>query len=164
MNGLRIDVMTRLRGCETFDRLWARRTTIQDPSPDAAYEVPAIEDLVCAIKTQRDKDWPMMRRLVEAHYDENQDDQNDAMDQFWLRESRTPEILSPLMQRFPESVIMLTSSRPWLSSVEPTDFEQIEQFLRQEEEMERRDDEAYWKPLKEELVQLRLNRDRQNKA
>jgi hypothetical protein len=85
------------------------------------------------------------------------------MIQFWLRESRTPEMLSQLMQRFPESVMTLTSSRPWLSSFEPNDFGQIEKYLRQEEEMERRADEAYWKPLKEELVQLRLNRDRQNK-
>lgn len=63
----------------------------------------------------------------------------------------------------PESVMTLTSSRPWLSSVGPTDFGQIEKFLRQEEELERRADEAYWKPLKEELVQLRLNRERQSK-
>jgi hypothetical protein len=50
-----------------------------------------------------------------------------------------------------------------LSSIEPNDFGQIEMYLRQEEEMERRADEAYWKPLKEELVQLRLNRERHNK-
>jgi hypothetical protein len=31
VNGLRIDVMTQLRGCEPFDRLWERRTTIEDP-------------------------------------------------------------------------------------------------------------------------------------
>ena len=105
----------------------------------------------------------MIRRLIEAHYDENQNGHNDAMIQFWLRESRTPEMLSQLMQRFPESVMTLTSSRPWLSSFEPNDFGQIEKYLRQEEEMERRADEAYWKPLKEELVQLRLNRERQNK-
>jgi hypothetical protein len=163
VNGLRIDVMTQLRGCEPFDRLWERRTTIEDPIAHAAYEVLAIEDLVRAKKTQRDKDWPMIRRLVEAHYDENQDDHNDAMVQFWLRESRSPEMLSQLMLRFPESVMTLTSSRPWLSSVGPADFGQIEKFLRQEEELERRADEAYWKPLKEELVQLRLNRERQSK-
>ena len=163
VNGLRIDVMTQLRGCEPFDRLWERRTTIEDPIVHAAYEVLAIEDLVRAKKTQRDKDWPMIRRLVEAHYDENQDDHNDAMVQFWLRESRSPEMLSQIMLRFPESVMTLTSSRPWLSSVGPTDFGQIEKFLRQEEELERRADEAYWKPLKEELVQLRLNRERQSK-
>jgi protein-disulfide isomerase-like protein with CxxC motif len=46
----------------------------------------AIEDLVRAKKTQRDKDWPMIRRLVEAHYEENQDAPSDAMINFWLRE------------------------------------------------------------------------------
>ena len=34
------------------------------------YELLGIEDLVKAKKTQRDKDWPMIRRLVDAHYDE----------------------------------------------------------------------------------------------
>jgi hypothetical protein len=105
----------------------------------------------------------MIRRLVEAHYDENQNGPNDAMIQFWIRESRTPEMLSQLMQRFPESVMALAAWRPWFSSVESNDFAQIEKYLRQEEEMERRADEAYWKPLKEELVQLRLNRERQYK-
>jgi len=28
----------------------------------------SLPDLVQAKKTQRDKDWPMIRRLVEAHY------------------------------------------------------------------------------------------------
>jgi len=35
VNGLRIDVMTQLRGCEPFERLGERRTTIQDPSANA---------------------------------------------------------------------------------------------------------------------------------
>jgi hypothetical protein len=62
--GLRIDVMSTLRGCDPFEQLWARRTTIQDPDTNFAYEVLAIEDLVQAKKTQRDKDWPMSWRLA----------------------------------------------------------------------------------------------------
>ncbi|MFM8261434.1 MAG: DUF1559 domain-containing protein [Pirellula sp.] len=76
--------------------LWSRRTTIQDPDANFSYEVLAIEDLVRAKKTQRDKDWPMIRRLVEAHYEENQDAPSDAMINFWLRESRTPSMLAEL--------------------------------------------------------------------
>jgi protein-disulfide isomerase-like protein with CxxC motif len=91
----------------------AARTTIQDMDATAVYEVLAIEDLVRAKKTQRDKDWPMIRRLVEAHYDENQDDHNGDVIQFWLRESRTPAMLSELVKRFPETVATVAASRPW---------------------------------------------------
>jgi hypothetical protein len=163
VDGLRIDVMTKLRSCDPFERLWERRTTIHDAEANAAYEVIAIEDLVRAKKTQRDKDWPMIRRLVEAHYDENQDDCNDAMVQFWLRELRTPVMLSELLRRFPDMISSMVISRPWLSSIDANDLKQIEKLLRQEEDAERQADEEYWKPLKEELVQLRMNRERRQK-
>ena len=38
----------------------------------------ALEDLVSAKKTQRDKDWPMLRRLVDASYDSARDTNVDA--------------------------------------------------------------------------------------
>ena len=163
VDGLRIDVMTKLRGCDPFEQLWERRTTIQDENANAVYEVLAIEDLVRAKKTQRDKDWPMIRRLVEAHYDENQDDSNEAMVQFWIRESRTPSMLSELIRRFPNNLASVATTRPWLVSIDVNDVKQIEAFLRLEEDAERQADEEYWRPLKEELVQLRLNRERRNK-
>ena len=163
VDGLRIDVMSKLRGCDPFEQLWERRTTIQDENNNAVYEVLAIEDLVRAKKTQRDKDWPMIRRLVEAHYDENQDDSNEAMVQFWIRESRTPSMLSELIRRFPNNLAYYATTRPWLVSIDANDVKQIEAFLRQEEDAERQADEEYWRPLKEELVQLRLNRERRNK-
>ena len=163
VDGLRIDVMSKLRGCDPFEQLWERRTTIQDEKANAVYEVLAIEDLVRAKKTQRDKDWPMIRRLVEAHYDENQDDSNEAMVQFWIRESRTPSMLSKLISRFPEKLASFAMTRPWLVSIDVNDVKQIEAFLRQEEDTERQADEEYWRPLKEELVQLRLIRERRNK-
>ncbi len=163
VDGLRIDVMSKLRGCDPFEQLWERRTTIQDENANAVYEVLAIEDLVRAKKTQRDKDWPMIRRLVEAHYDENQDDSNEAMVQFWLRESRTPSMLSELISRFPDNLASFATTRPWLVSIDANDVKQIEAFLRLEEDAERQADEEYWRPLKEELVQLRLNRERRNK-
>jgi hypothetical protein len=163
VDGLRIDVMSKLRGCDPFEQLWDRRTTIQDENDNAVYEVLAIEDLVRAKKTQRDKDWPMIRRLVEAHYDENQDDSNEAVVQFWIRESRTPSMLSELIRRFPNNLASFATTRPWLVSVDANDVKQIEAFLRLEDDAERQADEEYWRPLKEELVQLRLNRERRNK-
>lgn len=163
VDGLRIDVMSKLRGCDPFDQLWARRTTIQDENANAVYEVLAIEDLVRAKKPQQDKDWPMIRRLVEAHYDENQDASNAAMVQFWIRESRTPSMLSELISRFPEKLASFAMTRPWLVSIDVNDVKQIEAFLRQKEDTERQADKEYWRPLKEELVQLRLNQERRNK-
>lgn len=163
VDGLRIDVMSKLRGCDPFEQLWDRRTTIQDENANAVYEVLAIEDLVRAKKTQRDKDWPMIRRLIEAHYDENQDDSNEAMVQFWIRESRTPSMLRELIHRFPNNLASCAKTRPWLVSIDVNDVKQIEAFLRLEEDAERQADEEYWRPLKEELVQLRLNRERRNK-
>lgn len=163
VDGLRIDVMSKLRGCDPFEQLWDRRTTIQDENANAVYEVLAIEDLVRAKKTQRDKDWPMIRRLVEAHYDENQNDSNEAMVQFWIRESRTPSMLSELIRSSPNNLASWATTRPWLVSIDASDVKQIEAFLRLEEDAERQADEEYWRPLKEELVQLRLNRERRNK-
>lgn len=157
VDGLRIDVMTKLRGCEAFEILWERRTTIQDPDSLAVYEVLAIEDLVRAKKTQRDKDWPMIRRLVEAHFDQYQDGYSEAIVNFWLRESRTPSMLSEILLRFPCTLVV---NRPWLSLIDPTDLKLIERYLREEEDAERKADEEYWKPLKEELASLRLNRER----
>jgi len=64
--GFRIDVMSKLRGVEAFPRLWERRTTFD--LDDGPVEVLALPDLVASKKTQRDKDWIMIRRLLEASY------------------------------------------------------------------------------------------------
>jgi hypothetical protein len=61
--GLRIDVMSVIHGCECFDRLWSRRQRFSIPGM-GTINVLARADLVQAKKTQRDKDWPMIRRLV----------------------------------------------------------------------------------------------------
>ena len=50
----------------------------------------SLPDLVQAKKTQRDKDWPMIRRFVEAHYFQNSAKPNPAQVRFWLQELRTP--------------------------------------------------------------------------
>ncbi len=69
---LRVDVMSRMRGVDEFPALWERRTTIALPTGDddaeVLVDVMALEDLVAAKKTQRDKDWPMLHRLVDASY------------------------------------------------------------------------------------------------
>jgi len=79
--GIRLDIMTRMRGCGDFESLWTRRTTIED-AEGIVYELLGIEDLVRAKKTQRDKDWPMIRRLVDAHYDQFRDEFHERSDPF----------------------------------------------------------------------------------
>ena len=69
VTGIRLDVMAKLRGCGDFQSLWDQRTTIQDES-GLNYELLGIEDLVRSKKTQRERDWPMIRRLVDAHFAE----------------------------------------------------------------------------------------------
>jgi len=64
---MRVDVMSRLRGVGPFIALWRRRSTVTLPD-GFSIDVLSLPDLVRAKKTQRDKDWPMLRRLVEAHY------------------------------------------------------------------------------------------------
>jgi hypothetical protein len=64
---MRVDVMSKMRGVDSFAKLWRRRTTIELPD-GAKCDLLSLPDLVQAKKTQRDKDWPMIRRLVEAHY------------------------------------------------------------------------------------------------
>ena len=68
--GMRLDVMSKLRGVDEFPVLWPRRTTAEI-EPGEQYELMSLPDLVQAKKTQRDKDWPMIRRLIEADYQKN---------------------------------------------------------------------------------------------
>jgi hypothetical protein len=53
--GMRVDVMSHMRGVDTFAKLWRRRTTIELPDGSIC-DVLALPDLVQAKKTQRDKD------------------------------------------------------------------------------------------------------------
>ncbi|MCA9060696.1 MAG: hypothetical protein KDA85_19425, partial [Planctomycetaceae bacterium] len=155
--GIRLDVMTVLRGCDGFESLWERRLTLQD-TDGTVYELLGIEDLVIAKKTQRDKDWPMIRRLVEAHYEEFQS--NPTVDQvrFWLRESRTPDTLIRVAADHPEILREIIRTRPLLAEAMAASCSALLQELRQEEKEERGKDEAYWRPLRRELEKLRFDR------
>ena len=56
--GMRVDVMSRMRGVDAFSDLWSRRTTLE--LGEEPVEVMSLPDLVQAKKTQRAKDWPMI--------------------------------------------------------------------------------------------------------
>jgi hypothetical protein len=156
--GLRIDIMTHMRGVAPFPELWARRTTFV--FEEETLEVMALPDLVAAKKTQRDKDWPMIRRLVDVNYLSYRDEPTPERVVFWLRELRTPELLVEAAQAHAGAAAELAGERPLLrlATVESVESEVLSKALRDEEEEERRLDAAYWKPLREQMERIRRAR------
>ena len=82
--GMRVDVMARMRGVADFATLWERRTTLE-MSDGTRCDLLSLPDLVRAKKTQQDKDWPMIRRLVEANYFANRQAPTPPTDRFLAR-------------------------------------------------------------------------------
>jgi hypothetical protein len=156
---LRIDVMAKMRGVEEFAALWHRRTTIQVDQD--VIDLMSLQDLVKAKKTQRDKDWPMIRRLVERDYlassalspEKNQPE-------FWLMELRTSELLIEACRRFPAVAAGLITCRPLLRHAVNADIEALESALDSEERAERTADREYWQPMRQQLEELRRQRPR----
>lgn len=157
-DGLRIDVMSNMRGVGPFPELWERRTTLVIPNPPdlpLEIDVMALPDLVASKKTQRDKDWPMIRRLVEANYFEFREQPTPARVEFWLRELRTAELLAESVGLFPRDAARLESERPLLAAARSGDLPALERELAREQEAERELDRVYWQPLRAELERLR---------
>jgi hypothetical protein len=153
--GLRVDVMARMRGVDDFEQLWIRRTTLQGED-GTVYELLSLPDLVQAKKTQRDKDWPMIRRLIEADRAACTGMPTAAQASFWLREGRTADLLIELARQFPyEAKAVALNSRPLLHAALQGDTAKVEDALAQEERSERALDKAYWALLKRELETMR---------
>ncbi|HMC28291.1 MAG TPA: hypothetical protein VKM56_10925 [Verrucomicrobiae bacterium] len=153
-DGLRVDIMTRLRDLPTFDVLWSRRTTISDENGEM-FELMAIEDLVQAKKTQREKDWPMIDGLVEGHYRVLSQEPTPERIRFWLLESRTPQRLADLVQRFPAEARTYCERRPLLQFALAPNSDRLREALDAEVRAEQAKDRAYWAPLKAELEAFR---------
>jgi hypothetical protein len=153
----RIDVMARLRGVDPFDALWSRRTTWDVPE-GLRVDSLSLPDLVASKKTQRDKDWPMVRRLVEVSYDKDFADPTPVRIDFWLRELRTPELLADCTGWFPDDARRLAGERRAVEAALSRDLDAIRESLAAEEARERALDRAYWDPLKAELEVLRHRR------
>ncbi len=153
-HGLRVDIMSVLRGVAPFEELWQRRTTMELES-GLRVELLGLPDLIKAKKTQRDKDWPMIRRLVEAHFAQHR--QNPSADQvmFWLRQARTESILIEAVQRFPDLLRSVSPHRPLLAFAATADKDELTAALEAEEKEERQADRQYWLPLRRELEALR---------
>lgn len=151
---MRVDVMSRMRGVDSFAKLWRRRTVIELPDKTTC-DLLSLPDLVQAKKTQRDKDWPMIRRLVEAHYFQNHEKPNRFQIKFWLLELRTAPLLVELAQSHPAICRRLTASRRLLTLAAAGKTEALERALHHEEADERKRDQSYWLPLLKELETLR---------
>ncbi len=158
-DNIRLDVMSRLRNAPPFARLWKRRSTVT-VAGGVRYDLVSLPDLIRIKKTQRDKDWPMLRRLVEAHYLCNARKTGAATLAFWLRELRTPELLIHLAQSYPKQALRASGRRPLLVHALKADGAGLEAALKQEEDTERLADRRYWAPLKQELEYLRSSQIR----
>ena len=81
-----------------FSHLQAQQVFVPVPGV-GALGVLSLPDLVRAKKTQRDNDWPMIRRMIEADVLRAAAAPTAEQVLFWLREARTPEILRKLAAR-----------------------------------------------------------------
>lgn len=113
-----------------------------------------------AKKTQRDKDWPMIRSLVEVNYEQFYGDPNPGRIGFWLGELRTPELLVEAANRFPDDAQRIAARRSAVSAARSGDLAAVQAALDEEMAREREADRAYWAPLRKELEQLRMSRGR----
>lgn len=149
---MRLDVMSVMRGVDRFEELWQRGKSFSLPTGEAI-QILALPDLVRSKKTQRDKDWPMIRRLIESDYVNAPDSSPDQIN-FWLRESRTPAMLVELVQGWKSEAEELCSFRPLLSTALNGDEFLVESELEKEQKSEREADRRYWQPLLRELESL----------
>jgi hypothetical protein len=152
--GFRIDVMSVMRGVAPFDALWERRTTIETTDGEIV-DLLSLEDLVLAKKTQRDKDWPMVRRLVEVHYLSHRARPEPARVTWWLAELRTAMLLVETASRYPDAARAVAARRIAVARAIEGDAGIVEEAMVEEERVEREADRRYWLPLRQELERLR---------
>lgn len=157
VEGLRIDILSILRGCDSFMELWRRRKTVAIKK-GMGIDVIGLPDLVRSKKTQRDKDWFMIRRLMENDIALSKDRPSSNKIKWWLAESRTPEHLRMLAGRHLRFAKEMAAKRPLLNCAIKGDLTALSKALFEEEQLERRKDIEYWKPLRKELEMLRHRR------
>ena len=159
LHSIRVDVMSKMRGVDPFPQLWERRTTIQLEGGQQI-DLMNIADLVLAKKTQRDKDWPMIRSLVDAHYEAYGESPSDEQLKFWLREGRSPEILVDLSRTYPAIASRMATRRSLLKHASSGSNPDLLAALADEQRCEQERDRQYWAPLRAKLQELRANRPR----
>ena len=81
---------------------------------------------------------------------------------FWLRESRTPEVLIRVAVEHPDLLSEVSKERPLLVETLGASLTALQQELEKEQVREKEADQQYWRPLMKELEAMRLakrNRD-----
>ena len=151
---LRIDIMGVMRGVSPFPDLWKRRKEVK-LSGIGKVPVMALIDLVAAKKTQRDKDWYMIRRLIEADVYKRSANPPYKKISFWFTECRTPELLVSLAAKYPDIAAGTIANRPLLKFALKGNTEKISSLMRDEEDREKELDRRYWRPLRAELEKWR---------
>jgi len=159
VEGLRVDIMSKLKGCDAFGKLWARRNRVKI-SGLGAIDIISLKDLVQSKKTQRDKDWFMLSRLVENDIFINEGSGSAAKVNWWLAQCRVPETLARLCSDHPGQARGGIVRRPLLREAVKNNLKKLSELLKKEEAEERAKDLNYWLPLKKELEKLRLSRER----
>lgn len=161
---MRLDVMAVMRGVPDFETCWARRTIVPLEGVGDV-DMLGLEDLVTSKKTRRDKDWPVVRRLVDVHYSQFAHEPTTARLAFWLRELRTPDALIDCVRRAPGAAAAVAPGREAVALAlrvvgGTLDGAALQVALRAEEDRERAADEAYWGPLQQEQEAMRRSRTR----
>ena len=154
LQGLRIDILSKMRGCAPFEELWKRKKMLKLKG-GITINILGLADLVQSKKTQRDKDWSMLKRLVENDMILNKANSSKGKIRWWLLESRNVESLVKLTQNYPALAKKCVSQRPLLSLAIQQDIKNLSEQLVEEELLERSRDVEYWKPLRKELEGLR---------
>lgn len=152
--GLRIDIIAKLRGCDSFDKLWGRRNKIK-LKDGKRIDVIGLYDLIQSKKTQRDRDWLMLKRLVDNDIILNRQNPKHEQIKRWFLECRDVNILIDLARKYPIIVKECIVNRPLLIEAINADIERLKFQLNQEELNERQKDIEYWTPLRKELEELR---------
>lgn len=152
---LRIDVISKMRGCDPFEKLWKRRNKIALKKGGIIIDIIGLKDLVRSKKTQRDKDWLMLKRLVEDDVVLNKYNPSDSRVRWWLLESRNPASLIMLAGKYPKIAKECVENRPLLANAVNSSTQELSIRLSEEEAVERQKDIDYWSPLKKELEALR---------
>ncbi len=160
LRDVRPDVMATMRSAAPFGALWRRRVVLDLPG-DVRVALMSVEDLVRIKKTQRDKDWPMVRRLVETDIHACRTPSSDKV-RFWLRECRTAQLLCSLVKKHRALARREAAARGLLLAALSGDERAVEAGLQAEEALERELDRVYWRPLRAELETMRLQRPRRS--
>ena len=118
-------------------------------------DVIGLQDLVQSKKTQRDKDWLMLKRLVENDIILSKNKQPTIRVKWWLEECRDAGLLIALAKKYHKVAKERVRNRRLLSLALAQDTEGLKVQLADEENIERQKDIEYWAPLRKELETLR---------